>query len=183
MRSDALDGTTPMFVAALAVHKKACAEKEGKENHITDCQEDLRKDRAQQAKRRLDFLLKQSDIFSHFGNVEEDSEKYLANRRTTHSDTEKRDGVSISCCDTNTAVTGNDDTEEFKEGNVHMVMFLALQPSTLGFGQMHAHQLEGLNWMIHIQEHGVNSILAKEMGPGKMLQSLSILVYMMETLQ
>eukprot|EP00957_Ditylum_brightwellii_P079141 6019041-Ditylum_brightwellii.AAC.1 len=68
MRSDALGGATPVFVVALAACKKACAEKEERENYIANCQADLRKNRVQQAKRRLYFLLKQSDIFSHFGN-------------------------------------------------------------------------------------------------------------------
>eukprot|EP00957_Ditylum_brightwellii_P177186 13497368-Ditylum_brightwellii.AAC.1 len=63
-----------MFVAALAARKKARAEKEEKDNYIANCQADLRKDSVQQAKRHLYFFLKQSDIFSHFGNVKEDSE-------------------------------------------------------------------------------------------------------------
>eukprot|EP00957_Ditylum_brightwellii_P127414 9716226-Ditylum_brightwellii.AAC.1 len=179
MHSDALKGIIPIFAAALAAHKKACAEKEEKENYIANHQADLRKDRAQQAKSRLGFLLKQSDIFSHFGNVKEYSEKYLANHRTICSTTEKRDSVSISRCGANTAVTGNNDTNELEEGNEHEATFLTRQPSTLGFGQMHAHQLEGLNWMIHLQEHGFNGTLVNKMGLDKMLQSIPILVYMM----
>jgi SWI/SNF-related matrix-associated actin-dependent regulator of chromatin subfamily A member 5 len=45
---------------------------------------------------------------------------------------------------------------------------------------MRQYQLEGLNWMIRLQENGVNGILADEMGLGKTLQSISILVYMQE---
>ena len=37
------------------------------------------------------------------------------------------------------------------------------------------YQLEGLNWMLRLQEHGVNGILADEMGLGKTLQSISVL--------
>mmetsp|Transcript_24578 Transcript_24578/g.50608 ORF Transcript_24578/g.50608 Transcript_24578/m.50608 type:complete len:1255 (-) Transcript_24578:97-3861(-) len=45
---------------------------------------------------------------------------------------------------------------------------------------MRQYQLEGLNWMIRLQENGVNGILADEMGLGKTMQSISILVYMCE---
>jgi len=41
-----------------------------------------------------------------------------------------------------------------------MAMYLTQQPSDLGFGTMRAYQLEGLNWMIRLQENGVNGILA-----------------------
>ncbi|GMH92811.1 hypothetical protein TL16_g12458, partial [Triparma laevis f. inornata] len=46
--------------------------------------------------------------------------------------------------------------------------------------KMRPYQLEGLNWMIRLQEHGVNGILADEMGLGKTLQSISVLVYLKE---
>jgi SNF2 family DNA or RNA helicase len=39
-------------------------------------------------------------------------------------------------------------------------------------------QLEGLNWMINLQEQGINGVLADEMGLGKTLQSISVLAYM-----
>ncbi len=45
---------------------------------------------------------------------------------------------------------------------------------------MRGYQLEGLNWMVRLQENGVNGILADEIGLGKTLQSISVLVYMQE---
>ena len=62
--------------AVLKRRERAKEEKEEKEQYIAHRQEDLRRDRAEQAKRRLDFLLKQSDIFSHFGQIKEDEAKY-----------------------------------------------------------------------------------------------------------
>ena len=35
-------------------------------------------------------------------------------------------------------------------------MHLTTQPSCIKFGQMRPYQLEGLNWMIKLQENGVN---------------------------
>jgi SWI/SNF-related matrix-associated actin-dependent regulator of chromatin subfamily A member 5 len=39
------------------------------------------------------------------------------------------------------------------------------QPSNLASHcKMHAYQLEGLNWLIKLHDHGINGILADEMG-------------------
>ena len=51
---------------------------------------------------------------------------------------------------------GDDDAEEH--------VFLTKQPSCIKFGTLKPYQLEGLNWMIRLQENGVNGILADEMG-------------------
>ena len=51
-------------------------------------------------------------------------------------------------------------------------MSLRTQPSTIVFGTMKQYQIEGLNWMIHLQDRGLNGILADEMGLGKTLQSI-----------
>eukprot|EP00966_Prymnesium_polylepis_P197849 4584555-Prymnesium_polylepis.3 len=42
-------------------------------------------------------------------------------------------------------------------------------------GAMREYQLEGLNWLLHMHERGLNAILADEMGLGKTLQSISLL--------
>ena len=52
--------------------------------------------------------------------------------------------------------------QELEEADTHQATFLTTQPSTLGFGTMRQYQLEGLNWMIRLQENGVNGILADE---------------------
>ncbi|RYD84285.1 MAG: DEAD/DEAH box helicase [Verrucomicrobiaceae bacterium] len=57
---------------------------------------------------------------------------------------------------------------------------LSKQPSSITGGLLRDYQLEGLNWMIRLQENGINGILADEMGLGKTLQSISILAYLRE---
>jgi len=64
---------------------------------------------------------------------------------------------------------------EITKGPRHV--FLTKQPSCIKFGTLKPYQLEGLNWMIHLAEKGLNGILADEMGLGKTLQSISILAY------
>lgn len=129
-------------------------EKLEKEAIIAERQEDLRKEKAQQAKRRLEFLLKQSNIFSHFGQVKQDQAKYgvaSAGKPKNEDSTNRRATIDDSQRE-----------EELEEADTHQATFLTAQPTTLGFGQMRQYQLEGLNWMIRLQENGVNGILADE---------------------
>jgi hypothetical protein len=134
--------------------QKLKEQKEQKEAIISERQEDIRKDRATQAKKRLEYLLQQSDIFSHFGAVKQDQAKF---------------GLKSGEKKTNTAPGLNrresaDDNqeEELEEADEHQATRLTAQPTTLGFGEMRNYQLEGLNWMIRLQENGVNGILADE---------------------
>lgn len=134
--------------ATVAKREKLKQEKLDKEVYIAARQDDLRKDRATQAKRRLEFLLKQSDIFSHFGNVKEESALYGVKTAAT---TAVKDGARR---------TDNDAADEADlEEEEQKTAYLTAQPTSLGFGTMRAYQLEGLNWMIRLQENGVNGIL------------------------
>ena len=133
-------------------------EKQEKERYIEQRQDDLRKEKAEQAKRRLMFLLQQSSIFSHFGAVKEDQAKFgiKANTKRPHGESRRK------------AIDGEEgdqvDAADLDNGEESQAFFLTAQPTSLGFGKMRAYQLEGLNWMIRLQENGVNGILADEMG-------------------
>lgn len=194
-------------------------EKLEKEQYIAERQGDLRKERAAQAKRRLEFLLKQSNIFSHFGGVREDTARYGI-RPQQQPAAPAPAARAISADEAAAVSTGGsrrgstlleeeDQAAALEEADEHEATFLTEQPSTLGHGKMRDYQLEGLNWMIRLQENGVNGILADEyvktfrfpplsslvivlfltvsfgiletrMGLGKTLQSISVLVYMLE---
>ncbi len=176
-----------LSAAVVARREKAKKEREIKEAYIAERQEDLRTERAAQAKKRLDFLLKQSDIFQYFGEVKEDRAKYYGTRgnpkqsaSNQNLDSSPRQGQDSTFSHRRDAEGGNNDNEELEHAEEQQATFLTAQPSTLGFGKMRMYQLEGLNWMIRLQENGVNGILADEMGLGKTLQSISILVFMME---
>ena len=145
--------------------EKLRKEKVDKETYIEERQGDLRKERASQAKRRLDFLLKQSDIFSHFGGVKEDSAKFGMKRSVPSASTE----TAVAAGASRRGATMQEDQDEaaaLEEADEHEATFLTEQPTTIGFGKMRDYQLEGLNWMVRLQENGVNGILADEMGLG-----------------
>ena len=130
-------------------------EKEQKEAIIAERQEDIRKERAGQAKKRLEFLLKQSNIFSHFGAVKEDKAKFGIKAN------EKKASVAPGLSRRESG-DENQEVVEMEEADEHNATRLTAQPTTLGFGKMRDYQLEGLNWMIRLQENGVNGILAGE---------------------
>lgn len=57
---------------------------------------------------------------------------------------------------------------------------LESQPASITGGTLKPYQLEGLNWLIHLYESGLNGILADEMGLGKTLQTIALLSYLKE---
>ena len=145
-------------------------EKAAKQAHLDGQHAALAKTRAEQAEARLSYLLKQSDIFQHFGlkaggdkdNKESSKDSGASGRRAKHRVDEDE---------------GGDDEDEEREAH-----FLLQQPSIIKHGKLRAYQLEGLNWMIRLQDNGINGILADEMGLGKTLQSISVLAYNLEYL-
>ena len=158
----------PVSQKQLEYQARKRAEKEQKEAYIQQRQQDLRKSKADQAKRRLEFLLQQSDIFSHFGRVKEDTAKYgiqtnhyQHQNQQTSSNTQKG-GSRRNAAGGGAGADNNDDAQDLADADEHEATFLTTQPTTLGFGKMRAYQLEGLNWMIRLQENGVNGILADE---------------------
>ena len=158
--------------AVLDRREKAKAEKLQKEKYIEQRQSNVRTERAEQAKRRLEFLLKQSDIFNHFGNVKQEKARLglSSSVAATSSTLEKGEGSDKTVVrkSSNVGDTGGQEAEEeCEEADEHEATFLTAQPPTLGHGKMRQYQLEGLNWMIRLQENGVNGILADEMGLGK----------------
>lgn len=69
------------------------------------------------------------------------------------------------------------DEEEDGEAAGHR---LIAQPSCIVGGKMRDYQMQGLNWLIHLYDNGINGILADEMGLGKTLQTIALLGYLYE---
>ena len=49
------------------------------------------------------------------------------------------------------------------EGGNQPATRLTHQPAVITGGQMRKYQMEGLNWLIHLYDNGINGILADEM--------------------
>ncbi|KAG8372974.1 hypothetical protein BUALT_Bualt12G0122800 [Buddleja alternifolia] len=125
-------------------------------------------DMNKRGKGRLNYLLQQTEIFSHFAKGDQSTSQKKAKGRGRHA----------------SKVTEEEEDEEYlKEeedglsgtGNTRLVA----QPSCI-HGKMRDYQLAGLNWLIRLYENGINGILADEMGLGKTLQTISLLGYLHE---
>lgn len=133
---------------------------------------------------RLKYLLAQSDLFAHFqgggkperggGGTDADPLSPKRGRRETKAEELDEDEQAMA-----REIGEDDEGEDEGEAPVHSTV-LNKQPSIITGGLLRDYQLEGLNWMIRLQENGINGILADEMGLGKTLQSISILAYLRE---
>lgn len=104
---------------------------------------------------KIDYLIKQSDVFAHFlaGSVAIDDKKKKG----------KKGGRGAK---KGRMTEAQEDAQLMKTAQSHRrTIRLDKQPSNLASHcKMHAYQLEGLNWLIKLHDHGINGILADEMG-------------------
>jgi SWI/SNF-related matrix-associated actin-dependent regulator of chromatin subfamily A member 5 len=103
---------------------------------------------------RLDYLLHQSDVFAHFlaGSVAATNKK---KKKVSNSTAKSTQGGRL---------TEEEEDElllKSAQSQRHSVVRLDKQPSILApICKMHPYQLDGLNWMIKLHDHGINAILA-----------------------
>lgn len=128
----------------------------------------LDKEEAKKASQRLEYLLKQSNIFAKLQGPHK--------QKTNHLSTPENDKLQRAHHQ-HDKDSPDDTGEEEEEEEVEDHVFLTQQPSCIKHGQLKPYQIESLNWMIHLAEKGLNGILADEMGLGKTLQSISIMAY------
>jgi SWI/SNF-related matrix-associated actin-dependent regulator of chromatin subfamily A member 5 len=138
------------------------AERAAAEAAVDKQHKKLDKEQSKKAAQRLDYLLKQSSIFSklqgagHATNRKAAADAAAAaSLPTSPPHSSKASGVH-HLHDAKSAE--NSDEEEAEEEEAHV--FLSKQPTCIEFGQLKPYQLEGLNWMIHLAEKGLNGILA-----------------------
>lgn len=122
---------------------------------------------------KLEYLMKQSDVFAHFLAGSLAASKGKNKGKKTNSNRGKM----------NRMTEAEEDAQLLKSAQSNRrTIRLDKQPSNLASEcKMHAYQLEGLNWLIKIHDHGINGILADEMGLGKTLQTISLLAYLRES--
>lgn len=145
---------------AEAEHRRR--KRDAQEEAVAERHTKLDKDATKKAAQRLEYLLQQSDIFAKFHKT---SNKKEVERKPPSKKKSHRDET--------VAATDDDDVEAEEEAEDHV--FLTKQPSCITFGQLKGYQLEGLNWMIHLAEKGLNGILADEMGTFIMLAAYVVL--------
>ena len=120
---------------------------------------------AARGRKRLEFLLKQAEVFQHFAPVAAAGAAKKKRGRHGGYTEEQEDEELLRDEETGGEMAGHR---------------LQVQPSIITHGKMREYQLQGLNWLIHLYDNGINGILADEMGLGKTLQTISLLAYLRE---
>merc|ERR1719313_2706084 len=146
-------------------------------------QEEMNREAAKEEGRRgairMQYLLAQADIFQHF--MPEKKGPGLGGKRGSRRDLAKGDtrhGRRSEQAE-DAELLADEMEEGAGAGGVAAAHRLQVQPPCVT-GKMREYQLQGLNWMIHLFDNGINGILADEMGLGKTLQTISLLGYLHE---
>jgi len=124
--------------------------------------------------KRFDFLLKQTELFSHFmGNPKSNSPAKKAQPK-------KKSGKGKEGDHRHRMTEQEEDEELLTDLNQAKKTVISFDesPTFIKGGKMRDYQVRGLNWMISLYENGINGILADEMGLGKTLQTISLLGYL-----
>ncbi|XP_021935559.1 chromatin-remodeling complex ATPase chain Iswi isoform X2 [Zootermopsis nevadensis] len=132
--------------------------------------------------KRFDYLLKQTEIFTHFmSNNQRDKPptsplKVKPGRPRKNPDQPRGDPGDHR----HRKTEQEEDEELLAETNSSRRTIISFDqsPHYVKNGEMRDYQVRGLNWMISLYENGINGILADEMGLGKTLQTISLLGYM-----
>ncbi|CAB16246.2 Chromatin-remodeling ATPase INO80 [Schizosaccharomyces pombe] len=170
-------------------------------------EEELRESRRQA--RKLDFLITQTELYSHFVGRKMDREQDLPSATNTASvseinfDSDEEEDIRrlavesaqeavqkarehSQLFDANRQQSPNNSSSDMNEGEMNFQnptlvnAFEVKQPKML-MCKLKEYQLKGLNWLANLYEQGINGILADEMGLGKTVQSISVMAYLAET--
>ncbi|KAK6617714.1 hypothetical protein RUM43_013942 [Polyplax serrata] len=132
--------------------------------------------------KRFDYLLRQTEIFSHFMmNNERDAKTPTSPLKMKPGRPKKKISSVGNPGDHRHRKTEQEEDEELlAESNASRKSIISFDcsPPYIKNGEMKDYQIRGLNWMISLYENDINGILADEMGLGKTLQTISLLGYM-----
>ena len=162
-------------------HKLQSLERQKREfaKLLRETQDKEFKQKQEQTKQdRLRFILKQSEIFTHFILQNKKGEDLIKSALAAQSAGHKDPGKSSVSKRRHQKKLMAEDEGDVSSDQV--LTRLLSQPQLLKGGQLRDYQLDGLNWMIGLYETGVNGILADEMGLGKTIQTIALLAFLKE---
>lgn len=119
--------------------------------------------------KRFDYLLKQTEIFTHFVSGNAGPKSPLKTKVGRPSKKPKETLADSAAADHRHRKTEQEEDEELlaEETQSKSVFRFESSPSYIKNGELRDYQIRGLNWMISLYENGINGILADEMGLGK----------------
>lgn len=118
--------------------------------------------------KRYKYLLGLTDVFSHFINAKakKDAKFGRVVKEIKSEISQKRRKTEKE-----------EDAELLKSGDTDSVFEFTESPGFV-HGKLRPYQIQGLNWLISLDENNISGILADEMGLGKTLQTISFLGYL-----
>jgi DNA helicase INO80 len=150
-------------------------EKEITEKRKKKVKEEQEKLEAQRQQRKLNFLLTQTELYSHF----------MAKKGITHTaeqDEEARKNAERAyLIQRERTQTFDRSVERYRSQRIieEPDEEIVSEPSIFR-GDLKQYQLRGLRWLVSLYDQGINGILADEMGLGKTIQTIAFLSYLAE---
>lgn len=160
---------------------------------------------ARRQARKLNFLISQTELYTHFIGRKMDTTQPVENQRNVddldfdEADDDELRQVAIANAqkayeDTQARARefdGDSNSSEVKKVDFDGEEMNFQNPTSLGDiqipqpgllrCQLKEYQIKGLSWLANLYEQGINGILADEMGLGKTVQSISVMAYLAET--
>ncbi|KAF0972489.1 hypothetical protein FDP41_009392 [Naegleria fowleri] len=161
-------------------------EKEISEKRKRKKKEEEEKEEALRQQRKLNFLLSQTELYSHFmsrkvssldqsGSASassENGEPSSRERALLASEKQKQYTMDFD------AETGKYRTQ-MEEDKIETSEDIQEEPNIFN-GTLKKYQLKGMKWLVSLYEQGINGILADEMGLGKTIQTIAFIAYLAE---
>lgn len=124
--------------------------------------------------KKLDFLMQQAEVFTHFMGAGADKGSPLKGKGPAAAAKGGKRGRH--------AVSAEQEDQELVEEAMAQTTGgkVLAQPRNIT-ATLREYQMEGLNWMVNLHDNNISGILADEMGLGKTLQSITLLAYLRET--
>lgn len=131
---------------------------------------EIEKNEAERQARKLDFLISQTELYSHF----------VLNKKKGDLQISDLDDSSLESAKEKALEAAEKQKEIVNEYGTVEVENIEEQPKILK-AQLKEYQFKGLKWLANLYNQGLNGILADDMGLGKTVQSISLLAYLYES--
>jgi SWI/SNF-related matrix-associated actin-dependent regulator of chromatin subfamily A member 5 len=181
--TNATTTTTPATKAAKAANDLAVTKARSEQQALlASVRESNAASKSADAQTRLNYLLQQGDVFSHF--LEGSAVSFPSPAKPSKPSSILPAGPSSPRhSQTNRKTEEQEDTELLAAASSSRLVptRVTTQPTILApICKMHPYQIKGLEWMLNLHDNAINGVLADEMGLGKTLQTISLLAYLKE---
>ncbi|KDR71576.1 hypothetical protein GALMADRAFT_159402 [Galerina marginata CBS 339.88] len=136
---------------------------------------------------RLQSILQRSAVFSSIlkNRMDEEKEKQIAlqAQRREEMAGKKRGRSNAHSSPKGKRKKGTDGevvVVDEPDGDLDEEVHVFQQPALITGAKLKSYQLEGLQWMVSLDQNGISGILADEMGLGKTLQTIAFSAYLRE---